>query len=336
MRSYQCLCSNRLFFHNCFCIECGRDSGLCPNCRKIVALSVDDQGTTRCGNGECGIAVAKCQNYSNGHVCNCLVSTDVAGSPPSLCRYCQLTIVIPSLKVAGNLDKWRRLEAAKNRVLHTVESVGLPVAIEPGSDDLALSFDFREDGATTVVTSHCDGRVMINIKEADSVTREVARVHLGENQRSLVGHFRHELGHYYWARLVVKNAGLLNRFRRLFGDENKIDYALASKNYYANGPLPNWSQRYISAYAGMHPWEDFAESFGTYLDMVTVVDTAVHFGQVNASTNDFDSVVAAYVKIGVAANEMNRDMGLLDLVPEIFVGPIVDKLKFVHDLCRRA
>ena len=334
MRSYQCQCSNRLFFHNFFCIECGFDTGLCPGCRQIVSFSADDQGIIRCGNSKCNIAVAKCRNNATKHICNGLVDTNVAIDQPELCRYCRLTSVIPSLTVSGNLEKWRRLEAAKNRVLHTAEAIGLPVEIAPGSNDLPLSFEFREDGLTTVMTSHCDGRVIINIKEADSVTREQARVRFGEQQRSLVGHFRHELGHYYWARLVVKNAELLTRFREVFGDEQNNDYVLASQNYYNNGPVPNWSQRFISAYAAVHPWEDFAESFGTYLDMVTVVDTAIHFGNVEATVGDFNSVMSAYVKIGVVANEMNRDMGLLDLVPEIFVGPIVDKLNFIHELCQ--
>jgi hypothetical protein len=39
-----------------------------------------------------------------------------------------------------------------------------------------------------------------------------------------------------------------------------------------------------------------------------------------------------YQRIGLIANEWTRDMGLLDLVPEIFSAKVVEKMKYVDSL----
>ena len=63
---------------------------------------------------------------------------------------------------------------------------------------------------------------------------EKIRHDLHEPYRTLLGHFRHEVGHYYWDRLV-RDSGWLQPFRELFGDE-RADYAAALKLNYENGP----------------------------------------------------------------------------------------------------
>lgn len=249
----------------------------------------------------------------------------------SLCRYCRLNHTIPPLTQAGNLEKWRRLEAAKRRVLHDMTSQGLPLT----DQDLPLSFAFLESTSEHVVsTGHSNGRITINIAEADSIYRESVRVQFGEPQRTLVGHFRHELGHYYW-QLIVRPR-MIEAFRSSFGDERKPDYASAQETYYRDGPANQWSSRFVSAYASMHPWEDFAETFAMYFDIVAIISTARDFSRVRvaATLSQFDRMVKAFIEIGLVANEMNRDLGLLDLVPEVFNDTVIEKLRFIDQMTR--
>jgi len=252
---------------------------------------------------------------------------------PGICDFCQLTSIIPDLSVEGNVEKWRRLENAKQRVLYMLDTLGLPFREVENSTTPPLRFEFKSDGEQPVPTGHDKGCIVINIKEADSVIRELSRVQLGEPQRTLVGHFRHELGHFFWDRVVKSNNSSLHEFRRLFGDERKSDYVQALGNYYQNGPVGDWQPSFVSAYSTMHPWEDFAETFATYIDMCSVLDTANHFATAKVGFDDLDGMVKSYSHVGVMANELNRDMGLLDLVPEVFTPPVVEKLRFVHLLC---
>ena len=286
-------------------------------------------GTWLCHNEGCGQKLRPCQNRLDHAACNrgVLVEDEV-----ELCTTCRLNHTIPDLTVAGNLEKWQRLEAAKRRVLFMVEEIGLPIGM-PGQEDLLpLQFEFKADDIEPVSTGHVNGVIVINVKEADSVHREQTRVEFGEPLRTLVGHFRHELGHYYWDLLVKPKH--LKEFRELFGNEEHPTYADAQQTYYHKGPRPDWPEAFISAYATMHPWEDFAETFATYLDMVAIVFTAQHFGRVNVDVDlrNFDAMQKAYGAIGIVANEFNREIGLLDLVPEVFRKPVIDKLRFIHRL----
>jgi hypothetical protein len=251
-----------------------------------------------------------------------------------ICDYCQTTTLIPDLSVDGHREKWRKLERAKRRVLYVLDLLGLPFRQETPDGFPGVSFEFKSDTTEAVHTGHDNGCITINLREADDVEREKARVAFQEPQRTLVGHFRHELGHYFWDRLVQGQREA--EFRELFGDELNPPYATALENYYATGPDPNWKATFISAYASMHPWEDFAETFGAYLDMVAVLDTARAFGAAEVEAANIDSMIVAYQKLGVMANELNRDMGLVDLVPEVFLTPIVCKMRFIHSLTHSA
>ncbi len=345
MRPFSCTCGNAVFFENTACVACHREVGWCPVCRQIVALEPDPDAVdgTRCGNLACGAALRKCHNYATEQVCNrCIPATDDT-SP--LCDGCRLNHIIPDLSVEGNREKWARLEAAKRRLLYTIDLLGLPYGTAEDGVDPPLSFDFKADigpadagwemGPTErVFTGHADGRITINLREADEVAREKARVYHQEAHRTLIGHFRHEIGHYYWQMLVqgVRD----EEFARVFGDPDDPTYAEAQQAYYDSEPPPDWQERFISVYATMHPWEDFAESFGTYLDMVSVLDTAVQMGvgHVHPPDASLEDMVRAYAGLGVVLNEMNRAMGLLDLTPEVFTEPVVAKLAFVDDVVR--
>ena len=287
--------------------------------------------------------MALCENYAVHHVCNrCVPAPTVAGT---LCDCCRFNATIPDLGVAGNLQKWARLEAAKRRLFYDLSELGLPYGLAGDGIDPPLAFDFKADAipkrdlwrsvgqAEKVFTGHANGRITINIREADDIERERLRVEMGETQRTLIGHFRHEIGHYYWDQLVKDRRE--EDSIRVFGDHRRPTYAEALEIHYRNGAPANWAENYIHAYATMHPWEDFAETWASYLDMVSVLDTAAHSGfggTADPVKTDFDAMICRYRQIGIVMNEVNRSLGLLDLVPEVFVPAVVEKMRFIHAL----
>jgi hypothetical protein len=326
MRSFRCGCGNELFFDSSRCVKCGTDVGICGGCQAVVAPLKQSGPTCVCPTQTCNATLTRCQNFGTAG-CNLYVH-DGATNGTGLCEFCRLTTVLPDLTILGNTEKWIELEAAKRRVLYIVKLLGFPLYPEPGV--LPLSFEFKADTTLPAPTGHASGVITINIREADPIEREKARVQFGEPKRTLVGHIRHELGHYFWDRLI-KNHGE-GAFRDAFGDERQVDYSVALQNYYANGPQVNWPGKYVSAYASMHPWEDFAETFGAYLDMQSVLFTARYFGILQSTSPNFDSMLKAYQRIGIIANELNRDMGLLDLVPVVFTSVVASKLAFIDSL----
>ncbi len=318
MFTSNCECGNVLFFDSFKCVGCGVDVGVCESCHQITPIRTNERRAARCER--CHSRVTPCANREPNQICNVW---SVHSDPAGLCRSCRLTRVIPDLTVTGNIDRWRALEAAKRRVLFDLTTAGLPFDNTPETAAQPLSFEFKADGDGPVATGHADGRITINVREADPVEREKTRVEFGEHQRTLVGHFRHELGHYYWDLLVKPFQ--LDQFHRLFGNECDPPYDVAKQQYYEQGPQSDWQREFISAYASMHPWEDFAESFAALLDMMAVLRTARHFQMFSVDDsdgNDFESILETYQRVGIAVNELNRDMGLLDLVPEVHNEPI--------------
>jgi hypothetical protein len=310
-----------------------------------------------CGHADCRQPLRKCHNYLVENACNrCCVpeigaqtnageSAPAANPVPRLCSACRLTETIPDLSVAGNREKWARLEAAKRRLLYTLDRLGLPYAdAQP-----KLSFDFKADivppnnewrsaGVKEIVyTGHAAGKITINIREADDVAREQLRVQFHEAHRTLIGHFHHEIGHYYWEVLVRGHKE--RKFCQLFGDHNAVPYQDAMNAYYQNGPKEAWAQSYISAYASAHPWEDFAETFALYLDMISILDTAANlFPNIRANfrSRAVQPLVERFQEVGLLVNEFNRTVGLIDLVPEVVVDSVIEKLNFIHSLVKRA
>ena len=350
MKTFECSCSNTLFFENSACLSCGAEVGWCPQCESITKLLPEGEGQYRCANTVCGAALVKCHNYAVEKVCNrCLPAESAGNSKTALCDCCAYNDTIPDLSVEGNREKWARLEAAKRRLVYALDLLGLPRGADKGETSVPLSFDFKADvipsqefwrsmgKAERVYTGHANGKITINIREADPVEREKLRVDLGEAHRTLVGHFRHEIGHYYWELLVrgQQDAECI----AVFGDHNNPTYAEALERHYQQGAPADWAQRFVSAYATMHPWEDFAETFATWLDLTGVLDSAHHVGFANVPdvrTADTDTLVSAYRRVGIAMNEMNRTMGLIDYLPEVLVPPVVEKLRYVHQLIRSA
>ena len=191
----------------------------------------------------------------------------------------------------------------------------------------------------------------MNIADADDVERAMAKKQMDEVYRTLLNHFRHEIGHYYWE-VLVAGSDWLERFRSVFGDE-RINYSDALELHYRNGPPDNWQKNYISSYASSHPWEDWAESWAHYLHMVDTLETAYAFGLTinpklkgcpeNISTlisedayrcSDFSQLFKQWIPLSLALNSLNRSMGLPDTYTFVISPSVRKKLAFVHELIR--
>jgi hypothetical protein len=218
----------------------------------------------------------------------------------------------------------------------------------PIGDDLA--FDLLSSRYGPVVTGHDNGVITIDLAESDDARREQRRAELGEPYRELLGHFRHEIGHYYWPKLV-EQAGGLDRCRELFGDE-RLDYDEALQRHYEQGPPPDWAQRHVSAYATMHPWEDWAETFAHYLHIRDTLQTAASYNMMitapaadasltSAPEDDvddeaFDAIIDEWLPLTYALNAVNRSMGKADLYPFTLAPRVIEKLTFVHERVKAA
>ncbi|WP_106420292.1 zinc-binding metallopeptidase family protein [Salinicola tamaricis] len=349
MRTFECHCCqppSRLFFDNTRCTVCHAEVGWCPVCSSVTAL-IPQGAEYRCANPVCGVTLVKCFNNAHHGVCNRLLTPREAARYQGLCDCCRHNKVIPDLSIDGHRERWAALEAAKRRLFYTLDLMGLPHPAPQDEAPLPLRFAFMADAlpdqgqwratdsGETVYTGHAEGLITINLKEADDVERERLRVDLNEPLRTLIGHFRHEIGHYYWDLLIKGREEAASR--AVFGDHDAPTYAEALARYYAEGPAANWSERYVSAYATMHPWEDFAETFSLYEDIVSVLDTAGDLGLPRvAPDSGVDAMILVFQRVGVGLNELNREMGLLDVVPVIITPAIRDKLAYVHDLVTRA
>jgi hypothetical protein len=342
VRSFCCgVCGRLLVFENSACGHCGTEVGFDPGSRRLVAVPADGS-LVRCGNS--GLAA-----------CNWLVDGGIGG----LCTCCRLTRTRPADTDAAGLVAFARAEAAKRRLVYQLTDLRLPVVAKADDAARGLAFDLLSSEGRSVTTGHADGVVTIDLAEGNAAHRESMRVELAEPYRTLLGHLRHEVGHYYWAVLVADPRGgsdVLARFRRLFGDE-RAGYADALARHYADGPWSGWNDTHVSAYATVHPWEDWAETFAHYLHIGDTVQTAGAYGLVvtgpdglvadaaplaavpaehDPSAVSFGSVLATWWPLTYALNAVSRSMGLDDLYPFVISPPVMDKLGFVHEVVRAA
>ncbi|MBT78967.1 MAG: hypothetical protein CL587_01075 [Alteromonadaceae bacterium] len=352
MKNYQCECGNTLYFANSTCLSCQRPVGFISQEMTLSACEIDDNGHwISCLNGK---AYRPCTNYSKYQVCNWLIPAE---EDHSLCESCQLTETIPDLSKPDNLSLWFRMEKAKRQLIYTLSKLGLDVWKHGVENANELRFRFLEDETeedeygeeltvkSTVITGHCNGVITLNLKEAEDASRLKMREQMNERYRTLIGHFRHESGHYYWDTLV-QNSPYLEKFRSLFGDERQ-DYTKSMQLYYANGPVQDWQSSWISAYASMHPWEDWAESWAHYLHIVDTLETATEYS-INilqnrlgnplaetyrrASETDFQRIFEDWCRLTTVLNALNRSMGQDDAYPFVISYPALQKLSFIHDL----
>lgn len=333
MRLFECEhCGNLLYFENTVCEQCGAALAFDP---RSLRLGVQSSEARLCANAAHG-------------VCNWRVTRD----GEELCVACRLNRTIPDLSDPENVEKWRRVEIAKHRAIYGLLRLGLEPENKVYAPVTGLAFDFKENNegeAAPVMTGHAHGLITLNIAEADDVERERQRTSNAEPFRTVLGHMRHELGHYVWDRRV-DGTDRLEPWRAVFGDE-RADYAEALQRHYATPPGPGWQQDYVSHYAASHPWEDWAESWAHYLHMVDSLETAYAFGlrsrprrgpDTTAHTADFDPydepdferILNAWVPLTFAVNSLNRSMGQPDLYPFVFGPGATEKLRFAHAVAR--
>jgi hypothetical protein len=339
-------CREVVHFENSTCTRCGRALAFLPHAGTLSTLE-PHAGSPGLFDAlaDPGRRVRLCGNAIDHAACNWTVAE---GDDHRFCRACRLNELIPNLADPKARQAWLALERAKRRLVYTLLALGLPV--EPRSEaprGLAFSFKQERPGDDKVLTGHDRGLVTINVAEADSPFREKTRLELGEPYRTVLGHFRHEVGHYYWERLVAGSPAL-DAFRGLFGDE-RASYEAAVTAHYRDGAPPDWPTRFVSSYASTHPWEDWAESFAHYLHMVDTLDTARSFGlavraeagrgdaRIAVATrrldfDDFDDLASAWTPLAIALNALNRSLGLPDPYPFVLPPPAVEKLRFVHGI----
>ncbi|NRT54603.1 zinc-binding metallopeptidase family protein [Sphaerotilus uruguayifluvii] len=366
-RAYRCLCGAAVFFRNSTCLACGRGLGFDPAGRTLLALEPDREDAGLWLEARPASALhlrsarrwRRCANAVSAAGCNWLVPDEErtgAGERPAFCIACRLNRVIPDQTFETNQRDWGLIEQAKRRLVSQLLALGLPVQSRlagAGGEDTArgLAFDFlRPVGGVPVMTGHAGGIVTLNVDEADDPTRERIRASLREPYRTLLGHLRHEVGHYYWDRLVA-GSDWIGPFRAAFGDE-RADYGAALERHYRLGPAADWAQWHVSAYAASHPWEDWAETWAHYLHMVDTLDTGLSFGLdaddvevdvalfdatvLESPDADFLRLVNAWVELTALLNELSRSMGEPDFYPFVLAPAVVRKLHLVHRIVMRA
>jgi hypothetical protein len=268
-----------------------------------------------------------------------------------LCFSCRLTRVIPDLTQPGVKLAWYRLETAKRRLVYTLASAHLPIRTREEDPIGGLAFEFLADpaeGSAPVLTGHADGVITINVAEADDAEREKRRTALGEPYRTLLGHVRHESGHYYWDRLILKG-DRVNDFRSIFGDERQ-DYRAALEAHYRSGAPADWQDRFVTAYASSHPWEDWAETWAHYLHIIDTLEMAAHCGlSLRPRRRDepslpatppnsapwrgpFDRLMDNWLPVAYMLNNLNRGLGLPDGYPFVLSPPMIEKIRYVHQV----
>lgn len=353
-QSFRCDCGRPVYFRNSLCLGCKAPLGYEPDSLQVRALLAGPKPDIwRIQGKNQGTRLwRRCENFDSPAGCNWLVAADDADT---LCVSCRLNNTIPNLDDADNCRWWRKIENAKRRLISQLLSLGLPVKSKVGEDpERGFMFDFLRspEKGPRVQTGHANGLITLNVEEADDSKREKIRHDMHEPYRTLLGHFRHEIAHYYWDRLVAGTAWQ-EKFRGVFGDE-RMDYAAALKRNYERGPTANWADHYITSYASVHPWEDWAESWAHYMHVVDSLDTALRFGlrgeDVEAAVEPFSVsdlhdpdapdaarvilLVNSWVQLTTVLNELARSMGQQDFYPFVMSRPVLRKMHFIQMLVK--
>lgn len=317
MRLFTCPnCRHQLFFDNSACINCGWE------------VVFDTRTLAFAGIGD----VPACANRPR---ISCNWATYDGGD---FCLSCSRNKLIPPVDDPAQLRRWQDAEHSKRRLIYDLlrQAVAPLPVVSPTHGlwfEILVSAEFGGVGEVTM--GHDNGLITIDASEADSDVRESRRRQLGEPYRTMLGHMRHESGHYYWDRLA-ELPDFSQDFRALFGDE-QLDYQQALEAYYANGAPTDWQNNYISAYSTMHPWEDWAETFAHYLHMMDGLETArsasllsIRLPDETTSDAGFAQAVDAWVDIAMFLNAMNRGLGYREFYPFILNPPVREKLAFIH------
>lgn len=332
MRLLFCSCGEPVFYDNIACLNCSRVLAFDPMLPGMLGLREGGDGVFVADDGQ---AYRLCANRLNYQVCNGFVVLVDGVSESTLCNTCQLNRTIPIVDRPENLVRWQRLERAKRRLVAGLAVLGLQVGRGNGNNAGPMRFDFIEDKRSHpdvlehfVSTGHKDGLITINLMEADEVQRVRQRELSGERYRTLLGHFRHEAGHYFYLQVIND----WSRFKQLFGDPS-ADYDQALNLYYDRGPVFDWQGGFISAYASSHPLEDWAECFAHLLHMQDTLETAATRGLIDLDvmTAGLPQQLEVWRQLTVSLNEVNRSLGTGDPYPFVINTVVADKLQFVRE-----
>ncbi|MEO6012579.1 MAG: putative zinc-binding metallopeptidase [Devosia sp.] len=350
MKLFRCdHCSNVLYFENTVCEHCGHALGYWHG--RNMLLSLEPQGGHFHAPALPEMRFVYCANAQHG-ACNWLVEYEPGGDP--YCRACRHNALVPDIADPANLERWQIIERAKKRLFYSLLRFRLPLATRNEDPVHGLSFQFLAEAITPspVMTGHEGGLITLALAEADDAAREHRRTLLKEPYRTLLGHFRHEIGHHFWD-ILIGNQPALDEFRTLFGDE-RDDYAAALQRHYDSGAPAGWQATHISAYAASHPWEDWAETWAHYLHIVDTTEMASAFGiRLNPKVDligelktqiDFDpyrlgsieDLIEHWVPLASLINNLNRAVGQHDAYPFVLSPAVIDKLGFIQKLVRQS
>ncbi|GAA1482613.1 putative zinc-binding metallopeptidase [Gordonia sinesedis] len=331
MRDFHCrTCGQQLSFENTVCLRCGSSLGFHLPSRTIQVLPTDEQVELD------GVTLGRCANNIRA-ACNWLV--EVGPDLPTLCESCRLTRTRPADSDTTAMTAFAEAEKAKRRVVLELDELGLPIVDQHVDPQHGLAFDLLSSENEPVTTGHANGVVTLDLAEGDDVHREQLRVSMDEPYRTLIGHFRHEIGHYYQM-LLIADDDQRARYKELFGDPD-VDYQAALDRHYDEGPPSEWRKNYVSAYATMHPYEDWAETFAHYLHIRDTLDTAAAFALAPSGAAldadlegkvGFDRIIDWWLPLTWALNQINRSMGHPDLYPFVLPARVLEKMEFIHEL----
>ncbi|QEW07440.1 zinc-binding metallopeptidase family protein [Nitrincola iocasae] len=347
MKLFTCTaCGNLIYFNNVCCTQCGATLGFLQDTQRLSAIVPAGDGLWQ-PVGDTRL-YRMCNNYTGAGVCNWMLEAE---SEQHFCRACDLNQTIPDLSVPGNTELWRIMETEKRRLVYSLLQLNLPL-MSLKHHYRGMAFEFLADPhpsfseRSNVITGHNRGLITLNIAEADPAKREQMREQMDEPYRTILGHFRHESGHYYWDRLV-KDSQWLHPFRHLFGDDT-LNYTQALDRHYRFGAPADWPSRFVSAYASSHPWEDWAETWAHYLHIVDTLETAYEYGlqihprvgsqhsmKVSHDFNPyhegaFDTLIEHWLPLTFVMNSLNRSIGHDHAYPFVLAPATIEKLRFVH------
>jgi hypothetical protein len=333
MRDFTCpTCGQHLAFENSVCLSCGSAVGF--SLQDMAFLVITPAGEAGHGGA---VPARHYQLCANLHLakCNWLVEVHPVRQ---LCASCALTRTRPTDADEAGLTSFAEAEAAKRRLIAELCELQLPIVDRHRDPGYGLAFDLLSSATEKVFTGHENGVITVDLAEGDDVHREQLRVAMDEPYRTLLGHFRHEIGHYYFYRLVAGFPDRLEAFRRLFGDPD-ADYQVAVDRHYGQGPPTGWQHSHVSSYAAMHPAEDWAETFAHYLHIRSTLDTAAAFGLAPATAtyqrrvlgpSGFDTIIDMWLPLAWSLNMVNRSMGKADLYPFLLPVPVLEKMRLIH------
>jgi hypothetical protein len=338
MRDFICPnCGQHLAFENSLCLACGSELGYSLDHGALLIIARGEDSEHR-GAVDASLFQLCANRYTAE--CNWLVQSDTNGRAARLCASCRLTRTRPNDADTDSMAAFAAAEHAKRRLIAELVDLKLPIVGREEDPQFGLAFDLLSSKRETVLTGQENGVITLDLAESDDVHRERLRIAMAEPYRTLLGHFRHEIGHYYFCRLVGTSHEYLPRFRELFGDPD-TDYQAALERHYQQGAPAGWEDNYVSSYAAMHPAEDWAETFAHYLHIRDTLDTAAAFGFAPAGgtfghsvlgPSGFDTIIEMWLPVAWSLNMVNRSMGRHDLYPFVLPVPVLEKMRFIHTI----